>query len=59
MSNDYQPTIEDQLLNRMAQRVGVLTAQLDMLQLQLEQAQRELEMLRPSVNGEHQEAVVP
>lgn len=53
MNDEYQPTIEDQLLNRMAQRVGVLTAQVDMLQLQLEAAQRDLRALQPTTNGEH------
>ena len=64
MSDQQQVSFEEVLLNRLAQRLGVATAQIEMLQLQIEQRDAELEQLRaqladidsrlsaPNVNGE-------
>jgi hypothetical protein len=62
MSDELQQqpsSFEEVLLNRLAQRLGVASAQIEMLQLQLEMAQAENEQLRaqlpqdvdPSTNG--------
>lgn len=55
-----QPSFEEVLVNRMAQRLGVAQAQNEVLQLQLEQAQAEIERLQallpqdvePTTNGD-------
>lgn len=47
MSNEQQTaSFEEVLLNRLAQRLGVATAQIEALQLQLEMAKSENEQLR-------------
>jgi hypothetical protein len=58
-----QPSFEEVLVNRMAQRLGVAHTQIEVLQLQLEQAQAEIERLQalvptdvePPMNGERTE----
>ena len=60
---NYLQTLESQMIDRMAQRIGVLIAQVDMLQLQLEAADRQILELRqhtgPMFNGESQEEAIP
>lgn len=73
MNDEHQPTPIDQLVNRLAIRVGQLTAENEWYAVQLEQANAELEMLRglhhdgpqpppvdgPIFNGQTQEVPVP
>lgn len=62
MNDQTQPTPIDMLVNRLATRVGQLTAENEWMAVQLEQANTELAALREqhaSTNGETHEVVTP
>jgi len=51
-----QMTVEDMWVNRLAQRIGILTAQNERLMIENEALQQQLAVLQQpvSTNGEHQ-----
>jgi hypothetical protein len=45
MSDTQEPSFEEELINRLANRLGIATAQVDAMSLQLERAQKRIEEL--------------
>jgi hypothetical protein len=59
--NDEQPTIDDVWINRLAMKLGVLTAQNERLIIENESLTEQLKQLQPQQtnpisNGQHEEA---
>jgi regulator of replication initiation timing len=52
-----QPTIDDIWINRLAQKIGVLTAQNERLMLENEALQQQLQQQTASTNGEYEGAI--
>ena len=52
-----QPTIDDVWINRLAQKIGVLTAQNERLMLENEALQAQLQQQTASTNGEYVGAI--
>lgn len=58
MSDEQTPTPIDELVNRLANRIGQLTTENEWLRVQLELAQaQQQDKANPMTNGEAQEAV--
>lgn len=58
MDEQREPTIEEKLITSLATKNGILSAQNEYLQLQLDQAQQLIATLQPQTNNEHEGALV-